>query len=172
MMIPMDYYDSIAEGYEELHREEQIKKIKLILPFLKKITDENKKTKILDVGCGSGILFEFIKGEKTGIDPSKKLIKIAEKKKNGKYSFGKAEKLAFKDNEFDLVVSMTAIQNFSDIKKGISEIRRVGRKKFLLTFLKKSGKRKEIESQIKKKFIIEKKIEEEKDLIFMCSVRN
>ena len=31
----MDYYDTISEGYEELHKEEQLKKIKLIKKFLK-----------------------------------------------------------------------------------------------------------------------------------------
>ena len=47
----MNYYDKIAKGYEELHKEEQLKKIKLIKTILK----VNPTDKLLDVGCGTGL---------------------------------------------------------------------------------------------------------------------
>lgn len=182
----MDYYDQIANGYEELHRSEQEKKIKIILadPSLQKVmssaglnpdlnSDLNNDLKILDVGCGTGIFFEFINlpiKQKLGIDPSKELIRIAEEKRNGTYSVGHAEELPYEDGEFDVVVSLTAIQNFTDVKRGLDEIRRVGKKdsKFILTFLKKSGKNRLITELIEKGFHVEKMIEEDKDIIYFC----
>ena len=47
----MNYYDEISEGYEELHKEEQEKKIELIKQHLK----VNPEEKLLDVGCGTGL---------------------------------------------------------------------------------------------------------------------
>lgn len=172
----MDYYDSIAYGYEELHREEQQNKIRLLMPFLK----ISQKTMILDVGCGTGIFFEserlndadfgLPKENRTGIDPSAGLIAIARKKKNGRYLVASAEDIPFEDGAFDIVVSITAIQNFADVKKGLSEMKRVGKKNaaFILTFLKKSQKKKMIEDLICQMFDVTNRIDEGKDMIFIC----
>jgi len=159
----MGYYDSIASGYEELYGEEQLKKCMIIKKYF---NPENKK--IVDVGCGTGIATNFFNCE-IGIDPSEKLLYIARKKfPKIKFIKGKAEKLPFRDNEFDAVVSLTAIQNFEDIEKGLKEIKRVG-KEFVLSFLKKSEKSKKIENEIKKLFKIKKIVEEEKDIVYFCT---
>src|SRR3989344_7321908 len=136
----IDYYGQIAQGYNELHREEQEKKLAIIKEFIK----PKKSDKLLDVGCGSGISSQW-NCTITGIDPSNKLIDIA-KKNYPKQTFlvGSAEKLPFEDKSFDIVISLTAIQNFDDIQKGLSEIKRVGKRTFALTFLKKSDKSKTI----------------------------
>ena len=156
------YYDSIAEGYDELHEEEQLKKCRIIAKHFK---PENKK--ILDAGCGTGIASNFFKC-KIGIDPSEKLLAIARKKfPEIKFIKARAENIPFGDNEFDAVISLTAIQNFDNIENGLKEIKRVG-KEFVLTFLKRSEKREVIESLIKKLFKIKKTIEEEKDIIYFC----
>ncbi len=107
----MDYYSHIAQGYDKLHREEQEKKLKIIKGNLK----ANKDDLLLDVGCGTGISSGF--GCKViGVDPSKGMIKKAQKKI--KAICAPAEKLPFEDKKFDIVIAVTAIQNFSDIKKG------------------------------------------------------
>jgi len=85
------YYDSIAEGYNELHGDEQRKKMKII----KEKININPKTRILDVGCGTGISSDF-NCHCIGIDPSKDLIEEAKKNdKNEKHEYivGKAEDL-------------------------------------------------------------------------------
>ncbi len=138
----MAYYDSISRGYDELYAEEQIKKLKII----KDKINIGKYDTLLDVGCGSGVSTEFFDWveNKTGVDPSKELIKIAKKKNpQTNYLVGRAEELLFKNGEFDFVLSLTAIQNFEDIEKGLKEIRRVGKAsaRFALSFLKKSQKK-------------------------------
>jgi len=169
-----NYYDGIAKGYDELHGEEQLKKLELIgreFNTDSKLKDFIKSNyKFLDVGCGTGISTAFFKAkEKFGIDPSKELIQIAIKNyPMCEFKIGSAEKLPYKDKQFDIVFSLTAIQNFNDIDKGLNEIKRVGKKYYILTFLKKSPKHSQIDMSIKLKFDIIKKIEEEKDIIYFC----
>lgn len=161
----MDYYDSISKGYEELHKEEQLKKLKVIKNFLK----VSQQDKLLDVGCGTGLTTSCWKCKCYGIDPSKKLLEKAKTKyKDIIFRQASAEKIPFKDDFFDVVISVTAIQNFENIEKGLKEIKRIGKNKFVLTFLKKSSKKDKIIELIKKYFKIKKVIEEEKDLIYIA----
>ena len=158
----MNYYDSISKGYEELHEEEQLKKIEII----KKILKVNRKDKLLDVGCGTGLTTKPWQCKRYGIDPSKKLLQRARDKESITYKQAQAEAIPYKDNYFDIVISVTAVQNFSDIEQGLKEIKRVGKTTFVLTFLKKSSKKDLIETLIKKHFKNLKKIEESKDIIY------
>src|SRR3989344_6431413 len=90
----MNYYDKIAKGYEELHKEEQLKKIKLIKTILK----VNPTDKLLDVGCGTGLTTTPWKCKRYGIDPSKKLLERAKQKEKVVYKLASVEKIPFKDN--------------------------------------------------------------------------
>lgn len=158
----MDYYDAIAEGYDELHREEQLEKLAIIRQHLR-ITP---KTKLLDVGCGTGISSDF-PCEVMGIDPSAKLLA----KNPYPHVQGNAESLPFKDHEFDIVISVSAIQNFNDLPKALEEIRRVGNDTYVLSFLKNSSKADYIEDEIRNVFHIKKKIVEKKDIILLIGSR-
>ena len=162
------YYNGIAKGYDELHESEQQKKIDIILENI----EINKSDTILDVGCGTGLLLERIESkcmEAIGVDPSEELLAIAQRRSGSQLLHGFAESLPFKDNEFDVVVSITAIQNFDNIEQGLKEIKRVGKDCFVLTALKKSEKIEEIKKIINKILIDSniRTIEEEKDLIFI-----
>jgi len=78
-----------------------------------------------------------------------------------------AEKIPFADNSFDVVICLTAAHHF-DLEKALQEIKRVGRKYFVFSYLKKSdvaGFRKKLLEE----FTVIKEIEEEKDIIFICS---
>jgi ubiquinone/menaquinone biosynthesis C-methylase UbiE len=154
------YYDQIAEGYEELHKEEQLKKIELI----KQHFSVKKTDRLLDVGCGTGLTTVAWDCIKYGIDPARKLIERAHK--GPEYRVAAAENIPYPDHSFDVVISITAIQNFEDTDKGLKEIKRVGKKRFLLSFLKKSSKKEEIDKLIRKIFDVNKVVEEEKDLIY------
>ncbi|MFC1753317.1 class I SAM-dependent methyltransferase [Thermoproteota archaeon] len=159
----MGYYDTIASGYDELHAEEQLKKLNLIKKDLK----IDKTDTLLDVGCGTGISTEFWKCRKIGIDPSLELIKQALDVKKGFYIQADAESIPFKDSSFDVVISITAIHNFSDFRKGLDEMKRVGKKRFALTILKKAKDINDIRDHILKSFNVKKIIAEDKDEIFL-----
>ena len=166
------YYDSIAEGYDTLHGEEQEKKLAIIKDELAKNHDIHEfitpADHLLDVGCGTGISTVFFDcTRRVGIDPSPKLIERAASGASS-YQVGYAEKLPFRDHEFDVIISITAIQNFYDIKKGLAEIKRVGKDRFILTFLKRSPKCERIENAIMTIFTVVKVIEEDKDRIYFC----
>ena len=102
-----------------------------------------------------------------GVDPAKQLIARARQKDVIEYKIAPAENIPYPDNYFDYVVSITAIQNFDDIERGLKEIKRVGKDKFVLSFLKKSPKAEMIKKKIEQLFNISDRIEEEKDWIFI-----
>jgi ubiquinone/menaquinone biosynthesis C-methylase UbiE len=157
----MRYYNSISKSYNELHGKEQLKKLEIIKQHIKPKKDDI----LLDVGCGTGISTSPFNCIKIGVDPSIKMLKQA---KNAFYMKSYAEKLPFKDNSFDYVISVTAVHNFKNIKKGLEEIKRVAKKDVVLSILKRSSKFKYIEKTIKKLFKIKNIVEEEKDIIFFA----
>jgi ubiquinone/menaquinone biosynthesis C-methylase UbiE len=155
----MDYYNSIAKGYDGLHKEEQLRKLKVIQDHLPK----NLKTAILDVGCGTGI--SKILGNVIGIDPSRNLIAQA----TFPTAEGVAENLPFKDSSFDAVVSVTALHHCTNIAKAIAEIRRVAKGTVILSILKKSKKHPLLKTEIKKQLSVQKIIDDAIDTIFICA---
>jgi|TARA_B100001971_G_C18204962_1_gene546993 ubiquinone/menaquinone biosynthesis C-methylase UbiE len=164
----MTYYDEIASGYEELHSEEQLAKIGLIKDHFRVTV----KDKLLDVGCGTGLTTEPWNCIRTGVDPAPQLLARARSSDEITYVEAAAEHLPFDDSTFDVVISITAIQNFSDVAKGLSEIKRVGKNRFVLSFLRKSAQAEEIESLIRSLFVVDSLILESKDVIFFCSVEH
>ena len=157
----MQYYDIIAGSYDELHGEEQRKKLGIISKHIKL----EEYGYILDVGCGTGIC-SIWPHFSVGVDPSFGLIKEA-KKKGSNFIQANAENLPFKDHSFDYIISVTAIHLFKDIDKALAEMKRVGKNRFIFSVLKKSSKSKEIINKIKLNFKIKKKIEEQKDIIII-----
>ena len=153
-------YKHIAKSYNELHKEEQLKKVKIIIKEL-----NIKNEKVLDIGCGTAFYSNLFKNY-AGLDNCKEMLKLAK----ANVIFGKAEKLPFPDKNFDFVISITAIHNFKNPKKAISEMKRLAKKKIAISVLKRSKKFNFIKKLIKENFKF-KEIEEEKDIIFICELR-
>lgn len=154
----MNYYNKISKGYNELYKEEQLKKLSIIKNNIK----INKNNLLLDVGCGTGVSSQF-NCKVIGIDNSIKLLKININKNK---ILSNAENLPFKDNIFDIVISMTALHNFNNIESSLKEIKRVGKNKFVFSVLKKSKKISQIKRLIEKYFKMNRIIEGDKDIIF------
>lgn len=151
----MDYYSEISKGYNELHGKEQLDKINSIL---KTLTPQEKKAKILDVGCGTALYSREFQ-DYTGIDPSKGMLEKAK----ANVIQGKAEKLPFKDKSFDIIISISAIHNFENPKQAIKEMERVAKNKIIITLLKRSNRFQEILNLLKDF----KKIDQKVDLILI-----
>ena len=67
-------YRHISKGYNELHRDEQIKKLEVIKKNLKIIPP------LLDVGCGIGISTNFFRVKSVGIDNCREMLRQGDKK--------------------------------------------------------------------------------------------
>jgi SAM-dependent methyltransferase len=100
----------------------------------------NEKSKILDIGCAKGfMLYEFKKilpkVYVRGIDVSSYAIKNAKPEVKRFLKLGNAIKLPFKNNFFDLVISINTIHNLSKKKCliALAEINRVSKKNAFIT---------------------------------------
>lgn len=162
----MTYYDDIAEGYEELHREEQLHKIETAKRLIQPKPDEQ----LLDVGCGTGLTTEPWDCKRYGLDPAKKLIARARQKEAIEYRIETAEENSFADKAFDYVISITAIQNFSDIPKGLVEIKRVLKDegRALISTLKRGPRCNDIKEEVGDCFDIVDEREDDVDVFWLC----
>lgn len=96
-----------------------------------------KNSKILDVGCAKGFLmYDLLKVSKNkikvyGVDISSYAKSKAMPEVRKKIKICNCNKLPFKDNFFDLVISINTIHNLkkNDCKKAIKEINRVSKGK-------------------------------------------
>lgn len=97
--------------------------------------------RILDVGCHAGMFTKVIlnkTGSKAiyGIDISPQAIILAKKRiPYGKFKVGNASNISFKDNYFEVVYCLEALEHIDDPEKAISEIHRVLNKKGHAVFL-------------------------------------
>jgi len=161
----MATYDATARNYNELHGEEQRRKARVVVDYLKKHSLIDEYSRLLDVGCGTCVSTQLFPGQKTGIDPSKELLKQCPA--GIQLVHGVAEDLPFPDKWFDVVISLTAVHNFDNVEKGLSEMRRVGSKVWVITVLKKSPKFADIETLLRKLFKVETVLDDSTDAIFV-----
>jgi ubiquinone/menaquinone biosynthesis C-methylase UbiE len=137
----MRRYDVTARIYDVRYAEEQTAKIKAALKHMK-----NKSEAILDVGCGTGVLFSHT-AEKTriivGLDISRKSLMEARTRArmytNVSLVWADADNMPLREKVFDSVFAMTLIQNAPTPAETLKEIRRVARDDALIviTGLKK-----------------------------------
>lgn len=153
----MDYYSEISAGYDELHKEEQIRKLKIIEKYIK------PKAPLLDIGAGTGISTSFFKVKAVALEPSEEMLK----QYNGEKVVAKAESIPFPDKSFNTIISITALHH-TDIEKAINEIKRVSNDGCIYAFsvLKKAANAEKIRKLLKENFKL-KEIEDKTDWILV-----
>jgi len=131
-------YNSTSTFYDDRYRNIQNSKFKLLL---KNFKFDNKI--ILDAGCGTGLLFEFLirydqqiykrKLRYIGLDISWKMLKQFLYKINKVTSIkhvdlilGDIENLPFREEKIYRIFAVTSLQNLHDIENGLRELIRVG----------------------------------------------
>jgi ubiquinone/menaquinone biosynthesis C-methylase UbiE len=126
-------FDERARGYEDgwlgrLHHEIADRTADLALACMP------APQRILDVGCGTGYLLGRLAGgvpaaaELVGIDAAPAMIEVASAGNSDdklRFSVGTAEQLRLPDGIFDLVVSTTSFDHWSDQRAGLAECARV-----------------------------------------------
>jgi len=151
-------YNASAHIYNARYREIQIKKYSSMLAGLK------LRQPILDLGCGTGLLAEFLNKRIFGIDIA---YKMAVQAKKEIVVVGDVCTLPFKNNSFNTILSFTVGQNVSNVKKFLSEILRIARPSALivLTILYKFADK--FIEEIQKNFFIQeiKNVDEDVGLI-------
>lgn len=158
-------YDRTAEFYDKRYEEIQFEKYRRTIKF----SVENLK--ILDLGCGTGLLAKFLsRRDLVGIDLSFKMLKVA--KKRCKVVQADMDHLPFRDSIFDLVFSFTSLQNLPHFKVAIREVSRVLKKNgiFIFTVLNKKSYL-QVAEDVKDRFKILEKVLCGEDLCFVCEVR-
>lgn len=100
-----------------------------VLSLLNKYSPEKKKLKILDAGCGTGLLMKKLEkyGDVFGVDISPEAIKYTKKRRIKNTSLASIEKLPFKDNNFDIIISVDVLyhQRVGNDIKALKEFNRV-----------------------------------------------
>jgi len=165
--IIIEKYNSTSSFYDDRYRKIQNEKFELHF----KNTNFNSKT-LLDAGCGTGLLFEHISSlndknlgrtlRYIGTDISWKMLKHfynktkkIKNKINSNLILGDIENLPFREDKFNLIFSITSLQNLNDLKKGLKEIIRVGKENtaLKLSILRKQLKLEEVITYLNSRII-------------------
>ncbi|MEM2394281.1 MAG: class I SAM-dependent methyltransferase [Candidatus Bathyarchaeia archaeon] len=138
----MQHYNLTAPIYDMRYAEEQAAKIE---EALKSVKLEGRGM-VLDVGCGTGLLFSYVANQAEmvlGLDISRKILSEA-KKKAGRFSnvhliLADADYMPIKSGAFSHVFAITLIQNMPNPEKTLEEVKNVSAENAVLviTGLKK-----------------------------------
>jgi ubiquinone/menaquinone biosynthesis C-methylase UbiE len=136
------HYNQLAAVYDIQYAGEQKAKIEAVLENVSLKNDDF----ILDVGCGTGLLFPYIANKVQlfiGIDISRELLKKAETRKesfaNVHILLADADHLPFRPRMFNMTFAITLLQNSPNPLVTLQEIERVSKKHatIMVTGLKK-----------------------------------
>lgn len=158
-----DRYDDLGgRVYDMRYTEEQRLKYKSMLTEVKIRPDDI----VLDNGCGTGLLFEYVTAYTVGLDVSVKLLSKA--RDRAKYVVqlvnGDSENLPFRPRVFHSVMSFTVLQNASSPEHMLREMdsARRGDGVLMVSTLKKALSKQEfIELFIKSNLKIKKFVDTE-----------
>lgn len=130
------FFDTVSENYYDLYNDRSPGGYAFVLRRQRVLELFDKPGgKVLDVGCGSGIMVEALLERGCsfwGVDPAPGMIEDATKRfgdvPNVHLAVGSAESLAFPDNYFDAVLCMGVVERVKDDRLALAEMIRVLKK--------------------------------------------
>lgn len=138
-LIQREYYKKTASEYDRMHVDEGDEHF-FALAFMIGMIDHFEINSILDVGSGTGRALLQIKKLKPkikvlGIEPSSELREIGYSKglKKPKLIGGDAEKMPFKNGQFDLVCEFGMLHHIPRPERAIAEMLRVSKKAIFIS---------------------------------------
>ncbi|MGV8169291.1 MAG: class I SAM-dependent methyltransferase [Candidatus Nanoarchaeia archaeon] len=171
----VEYYDAIAEGYDELHFEEQKEKFSLIA----KHAEVPEGADVLDVGCGTFFSHDFFQKfcawELQGIEPSARMVSLFQKshpslRNKARVGFAEELKEQYNRDSFDAVICVSVVHHFKDPFVVFEQMKHVCRPAgiIVITLLQGVKDFKGLCGAIESAFNVEKRVESRKDVIFIC----
>jgi ubiquinone/menaquinone biosynthesis C-methylase UbiE len=125
-----EFFDKLAAEWDLQFCAEDLERLSHLVDSL----DVQPGMEILDLGCGTGILFDMLRrkvgpeGMVTGVDFSLQMVQQAHRNfpfENVTVVDADATSLPFLDSTYDMGISFGAFPHFSDQAKALSEIDRV-----------------------------------------------
>ncbi len=125
-----EFFDQLAAEWDLMFTAEDLERLSHVVEQL----GVKQGMDILDLGCGTGILFDMLrrevgeKGSVTGVDFSIEMAQKAHRNfpfKNVNVVDADAINLPFGDDSFDMAISFAAFPHFSDQQRAIDETHRV-----------------------------------------------
>jgi SAM-dependent methyltransferase len=180
----IQYYDSIALGYDELHFGEQKEKFEVLKKELNLVINgagdsvSAHSFKMLDVGCGTFFSYDFFKNyvdEIFGIEPSSKMVDLFIKSHpsaRDNVQVGLAEEIAqrFNKNMFDFIICVSVAHHFKNPTVVFKAMNDVSKDSALIgiTLLRKTHNFSRLERELSEIFVIVKRMDAGKDVLFVC----
>ncbi len=129
-------YEDVSIAVNRDKTKDFYKKIYAKKPELRRVVEivRAKKGRILDIGCGGGLMSEclpeyFPKARVYGCDISKTAIKYAKEFSNGKVSYKVMKKrFPYPSSYFDTCLALDVLEHVPDVDFFINEVRRVLKK--------------------------------------------
>lgn len=132
-----EFFDKIAINY--VHDDNEIIKYLLDCLYL------DKCNKIMDLGCGKGIISDKLqkksKGDIIAVDLSNKMIEMAKANiSNPKVNFINEDFYEFKDKDYDAIICFDAFPHFLDIEGFVNKANQLLKKDGLLAIIHDCGR--------------------------------
>jgi malonyl-CoA O-methyltransferase len=137
----MQRYDVTAQMYDARYAEEQEAK------YNAAVANVNVAGAVLDVGCGTGLLFSHVAAQAEmamGVDVSGKLLLQAKERTknlvNAHFVQADADHLPFRNEHFAVVFAFTVLQNMPKPAETLTELKRAAKRNgaIVVTGLKKA----------------------------------
>lgn len=125
-----EFFDKLAEEWDLMFTAEDMERLNHIVDQI----GVKEKMNILDLGCGTGILFDILRrkvgsdGSVTGVDFSFEMAQKALRNfpfPNVNVVDTDATSLPFADESFDMITAFSAFPHFSNQQKALDEAHRV-----------------------------------------------